>query len=95
MKARIFTILFMSFSLLIFHGQARAQGGEEPQYLFSSDDLHISGFGGPQITFSIINDEFATFVRGIDNSLYGNNMFSQPTVQLGVIFGNFNAGAKE
>lgn len=48
---------------------------EEPQYLFESDNIQISGFGGPSVSFSMIDDNFAVYSGGGGAVLINQKLF--------------------
>jgi hypothetical protein len=53
----------------------QAQNDGEPQYLFQSENIQVSGFGGPTVGFSMINDEFAVFSGGGGAVLFNQKYF--------------------
>lgn len=78
-------LLILLFSGSIIFAQSSEKEDEEPQYLFSNKDLHFSGFGGPTVGFTSINNQFATMNGGggallINQKFYfggfGNNLSS-------------------
>jgi len=60
MKKLIF--LFLGISLLI--GLKAQEEEDEIQTLFGGEEIRISGFGGPLMNFSILDDKFAHIMGG-------------------------------
>lgn len=73
MKKTLLTLL--PVLLISLSVQVYAQEDETPQYLFSSGNIHISGFGGPIVELTAINEQFAVFVGGGGGVLFNQTFF--------------------
>ena len=69
-------ILIISFISLFISSSAFSQEDKQIQYLFQGNEkITVSGFGGPIVEFSSINNEFALFVGGGGAVLFNHAFF--------------------
>ncbi|MCF8331512.1 MAG: hypothetical protein K9H84_03585 [Bacteroidales bacterium] len=68
-------ILTATLIMVFFQLSAQDKDPEEPQYLFESGNIQISGFGGPGMSFSMIGDDFAVYSGGGGAVLINQKLF--------------------
>lgn len=74
MKKQI-SIIFVLLTISIIKGQAQEGDSKEPQFLFDSENIQISGFGGPAAGFSTLDNDFAVFTGGGGAMLINQKFF--------------------
>lgn len=78
----LYALLFLICMTFSLYGQQNDEDNDEYQTIIGSDDLTVSGFGGPVMTFSSFDNDFALFMGGGGAALINNRFF----------FGGFGQG---
>lgn len=69
----LITTVFLIASLLNFNGQENIEVDDDGYLL--NEDVNVSGFGGPSLSFSTVNNRFALMMGGSGGIIFNDNLF--------------------